>query len=109
VKKNLPILVITAVMAVSGPGVLAENDDNGLVAFDNGNYRAALIPLASAADNGSTDALYALGLMHEYGLGVDISPGQAAGYYLKGARIHTRENRLAQARVFITALDRIGR
>lgn len=105
-KKIAQFLLISS-MAIAGAVVASSNTPaTGIAAFENGQYHTALRLLATEADNGSTDALYALGLMHEYGLGVEKSNSQAAGYYVKGAEINTRDRRLVQARVFVNALER---
>jgi len=104
---------IAKIFVVSSFSLLVANasasaEDQGITAFKHGDYQSALRLLATEADNGSTEALFALGLMHEYGLGVDKSPSQAASYYFKGAEINTRHHRLAQARVFVNAIERTG-
>lgn len=103
--KKLLRIVLAASVLVFG-NALAETPTDGIQAFKRGEYQAALHLLATEADNGSIEALYALGLMHEYGLGVESSPSQAASYYFKGAKITTRQNRLAQARVYANAIER---
>lgn len=104
-KKLAKIFVVSSfTLLVANASASAE--DQGIVAFKHGDYQTALRLLATEADKGSTDALFALGLMHEYGLGVEKSPSQAASYYFKGAQINTRNNRLVQARVFVNAIER---
>lgn len=103
-KHALRLIALTAMLGFGTAS--ADKHIDGVSAFEQGHYDKALQLLATEADNGSTDALYALGLMHEYGLGVDASPSQAASYYFKGAEINARQDRLAQARVFVAALER---
>ena len=103
-KRLLQITLAASVLVISA--VQAENPASGIKAFEKGEYQTALRLLATEADNGSTDALYALGLMHEYGLGIESSKSQAASYYFKGADISTKQNRLAEARVYANAIER---
>lgn len=106
-KKLLQIALAASVLVFGN--VQAETPADGMQAFKKGEYQTALRLLVTEADNGSTDALYALGLMHEYGLGVESSASQAASYYFKGAKIATRQNRLAQARIYVNAIERTVR
>lgn len=108
--KKLGNIVVLSGMALlfTNASASAENRSEGVTAFEKGQYQAALRLLATEADNGSTDALYALGLMHEYGLGVEKSPSQAASYYFKGAQINARKRHLVQARLFVNAIERTG-
>jgi len=102
------LLVSSFAFLVANASASAENRSEGVTAFEKGDYATALRLLATEADNGSTDALFALGLMHEYGLGVEKSSSQAAGYYFKGAQINSRNNHMAQARIFVNAIERTG-
>lgn len=103
-KKLLLILVFTGLFGATG--AQASADSNGIRAFEQGHYHAALRLLVTEADNGSTEAMYALGLMHEYGLGVDTSRSVAASYYSQGATISSGQNRMAEARMFVNAIER---
>jgi len=103
-KKLMTILAISGLLATTG--VQADGSSKGIQAFQKGEYHTALRMLASEADSGSTEALYALGLMHEYGLGVKASPSLAASYYFKGAEINSARHQAVQARVFVEALER---
>lgn len=106
-KKLAKIFVICGfALLFANASASADNQGRGIAAFKKGDYQSALHLLATEADNGSTDALFALGLMHEYGLGVEKSPSQAASYYFKGAQINARNKRLVQARIFAIAIER---
>lgn len=103
-KKLLTILAISGLLATAG--VQADSSSSGIQAFQKGQYQTALRMLVNEADSGSTEALYALGLMHEYGLGVQPSRSLAASYYFKGAKINSARHQAVQARVFVEALER---
>jgi len=103
-KQIFAILAIASLLAVTN--VQAETASKGIQAFEKGQYHTALRLLVDEADSGSTEAIYALGLMHEYGLGVEASPSVAASYYSRGAEITTGRHKLAEARLFVNALER---
>lgn len=106
---KLAATFITLVILTTGtPVAMADQSSAGIRAFEKGEYQTALSLLTAEADNGSMKALYALGLMHEYGLGIDTSRSQAASYYFKGAQMNTRLRQPVMARVFATALERTG-
>jgi len=107
-KKLTAGFIVWMALVAAAPAVMAEQPSAGIKAFENGQYDTALRLLVTEADNGSMKALYALGLMHEYGLGVDTSRSQAASYYFKGAQINTRLRQPVMARMFATALERSG-
>jgi TPR repeat protein len=103
-KKLLGILAITGLLVATS--AQAETPSKGIQAFEKGQYTAALRLLVSEADSGSTEAMYALGLMHEYGLGVNTSRSVAAAYYSRGAEISSGKHKMAEARMFINAIER---
>lgn len=103
-KKYLAILAIAGLLTATG--VQADTTSKGIQAFEKGQYSTALRLLVNEADSGSTEAMYALGLMHEYGLGVDTSPSVAASYYSRGAMISSSKHETAEARMFVNAIER---
>lgn len=107
-KKLTAIFIFFMLLTANVPAVMAGQPSAGIKAFESGQYKTALPLLVSEADNGSVKALYALGLMHEYGLGVEASHSQAASYYFKGAEIETRKKQPVMARMFAAALERTG-
>ena len=103
-KKYLGILAIAGLFVATS--AQAETTSRGVQAFEKGQYTTALRLLVDEADSGSTEAIYALGLMHEYGLGVDTSPSIAASYYVHGAEISSAKHETAEARIFVSAIER---
>ena len=103
-KKMIAILAIAGLMVATS--AQADNGSKGIRAFEKGQYHTALRLLVNEADSGSTEAMYALGLMHEYGLGVSPSPSVAASYYSRGAEISTGQHKMAEARLFVNAIQR---
>ena len=103
-KKIFAILAIAGLLATTS--VQAETASKGIQAFEKGQYSTALRLLIDEADSGSTEAIYALGLMHEYGLGVETSPSVAASFYSRGAEISAGHHKMAEARLFVNALER---
>lgn len=103
-KKFLGILAIAGLFVATS--AQAGTMSRGVQAFEKGQYTTALSLLVNEADAGSTEAIYALGLMHEYGLGVDTSPSVAASYYAHGAEISSAKHKMAEARVFVSAIER---
>jgi len=106
-KKLLAVLAITSLFVATS--AQAETPSKGIQAFEKGQYSSALRLLVNEADSGSTEAIYALGLMHEYGLGVDTSPSVAASYYSRGVEISSRQHKLAEARLFVNAIERTAK
>ncbi|MDX5150908.1 MAG: hypothetical protein R3188_00405 [Acidiferrobacterales bacterium] len=105
-KKLLVILAISSLFAATSAQAQAESPSKGIQAFEKGQYTTALHLLITEADSGSTEAMYALGLMHEYGLGVETSPSVAASYYSRGAEISSSKHKMAEARMFVNAIER---
>ena len=103
-KKLVTILAMVGLF--SATNAPAETTSLGIRAFERGQYTTALRLLVDEADAGSTEAMYALGLMHEYGLGVSTSPSVAASYYSRGVEISSRKHRVAEARLFVNAIER---
>jgi len=100
------LLIITFTGLFGATTAQATDISNGVQAFEKGQYHTALRLLITEADRGSTEAMYALGLMHEYGLGVDSSRSVAATYYSQGATISASKNHMAEARLFVNAIER---
>lgn len=59
--------------------------DEGLEAYNNEDYAAALNEWKPLADDGDEDAQYSLGIMYENGLGVKQNESEAATWYRKAA------------------------
>jgi len=108
-KKFLAILAITGLFIATSAQAQAEPPSKGIQAFEKGQYSSALRLLITEADSGSTEAMYALGLMHEYGLGVKTSPSVAASYYSRGAEISSSRHKTAEARMFVNAIERTAK
>lgn len=65
--------------------VQANSLDNGLLAYERGDYTAANQLLTPQAEAGSALAQFCLGYMHYMGVGVDQDQLQAANWYRKSA------------------------
>jgi uncharacterized protein len=61
--------------------------EDGVAAFQRGDYLAAIRFFRPLADQGIGDAQYNLGLMYDKGLGVRADPASAANWYRKAANL----------------------
>ncbi len=63
----------------------AESFEDGLKAFEGGNYRTAMSLLRPLAAGGNARAQYNVGVMYEEGLGVPTDYTEALGWLLQAA------------------------
>lgn len=80
--KSLLAVLIFVLMAVPA---FAQDLDKGKVAFERGDYAAALRNFRPLAEQGYARAQYHLGQMYEQGRGVSRSDAEAAHWYRKAA------------------------
>lgn len=66
-------------------GVLADDVDEGLAAYQQQDYQAAFTAWSNAALKGDADAEYNLGQLYRLGQGVQINYLTAQSYYIKAA------------------------
>jgi TPR repeat protein len=83
--------MIAAIFLVSSfvGSVAADSNMAGVSAYDEGDYATALRLLRPLANQGDPRALNHLGMMYEYGRGVERNPIEAVKWFRKGAN---REN-----------------
>jgi len=77
-------LILAAVLVAACGGARADFQD-GLEAYNNGNYLYAFDEFRALALNGDAAAQYRLGVMYAKGQGVPRDDKQAAAWYLKAA------------------------
>lgn len=78
--------------------------DDGVAAYDKGDYTTAMAELRPLADAGDARAQFYLGEIYEGGLGVDQNDAQALEWYRRAA-----EQGLAKAQYHLGLLYEIGR
>ena len=85
-KKNRAFsrLMLVAALLVVGAEALADFQD-GMEAYNSGNYLYAYDEFRALAINGDAAAQYRLGVMYEKGQGIPQDYSQAAAWYLKAA------------------------
>jgi TPR repeat protein len=79
-------LVITLLFGLTSLLTIAGNLEEGITAYQQQDYQAALNAWNSAAQQGDADAEYNLGQLYRLGQGVKISYPAAQSYYLKAAK-----------------------
>jgi TPR repeat protein len=82
--RNLLCAVVTAVILAGGPAI-AQDYNEGVAAFQDGDYATALknwMPLAESED---ADAQRNIGAMYQRGLGVPQSDAEAVKWYRRAA------------------------
>jgi TPR repeat protein len=93
------LFAMTAVTAA-----VAEDFDDGLSAFFDGDYRRARAIWLSLAESGDAQSQFGLGMMHERGRGVPPDPEKAFEWYSRAA-----EQEMAEAQLSLGALYQHGR
>jgi TPR repeat protein len=78
-------LLLALASAVTGPAA-GQTLFEGAKAIAEKDYPRALANFKPLADAGDPDALYNLGIMHEFGLGLPENPGEAARLYEQASR-----------------------
>lgn len=68
------------------PRAQADTYDDGMEAYQIGDYKQALKRWKTLAERGHAQALYNLGFMYEFGYGVTAGDKQAFSYYLRAAQ-----------------------
>ncbi len=61
------------------------DDFIGLSAFENGDYTTAYQHLIISAKEGNEEAMYLIGRMYQYGLGINKNIKEANNWYIKSA------------------------
>jgi hypothetical protein len=65
----------------------ADAFNDGVAAYQRGDYSSAIRDFRPLAENGNGDAQYNLGIMYDKGLGVPTDSTIAAGWYRKAAKL----------------------
>ena len=82
---SLGVVALFAVL-ISGTAVVRAADFNdGLAAYLDSNYEAAMGIWLPMAEGGDAGAQFAVGLLHEQGQGVAVDPATAARWYRRAA------------------------
>lgn len=74
-------ILLSAVIAIASTGFAAADTDQGIQAFKQADYAAALEALRPESRAGDPRAMYVLGKMYGAGLGVEKDLAKAADYY----------------------------
>ena len=80
----LATAILALALAATGP-VWADDLQDGIAAYDAGDYRGAIGLLQPLADQGVAGAQLYLGLMYDEGDGVEIDDLQAVDWYRRAA------------------------
>lgn len=79
-------LVIAAAFALASTGAMAQNFDDGVVAFIQGDSATAMKIWQPLADKGDKEAQYHLGYMYQTGTGVSKDNEKALFWYNAAAK-----------------------
>ena len=79
-------IAVAAVLLVSLAGPVRAGFDEGVAAFERGDYATALKEFRPLAEQGDADGQFNLGLMYDPGRGVTQPPTRAADGAESGAR-----------------------
>jgi TPR repeat protein len=78
-------LVALCILCGAAGSVIAEPFEEGVKAFEGGNYPTAMRLLRPLAAEGDPRAQFHLGVMYEEGLGVSVDYTEALGWLLQAA------------------------
>ena len=92
-------LILTAALLAACGGARADFQD-GLEAYNSGNYLLAFDEFRALALNGDAAAQYRLGVMYTKGQGVPKDDKQAASWYLKAAEQDDTRAQFAVAEMY---------
>lgn len=96
-KKILYALLCSSVLSTS----VFAGFDEGVQAFKDKNYSAALVEFSYLSEAGDADASYYLGKMYDEGLGVEQDKNKALEYFKKSDAGYNTDASLALARAFL--------
>lgn len=82
---QINVMVVLALFWIAIVPAKAGGYENGVAAFEAGDFAGALAQWRSLAIQEHPEAQYALGRMYEYGRGVERSDSEAIKWYLKSA------------------------
>jgi TPR repeat protein len=78
-------LLLLGLLVMVGAPAAAQDLARGLLAYEDGDYAAALAEWRPLAWQGNAAAQFGIGTMYEKGQGVPADPAQAAGWYRRAA------------------------
>jgi TPR repeat protein len=79
-------VIIAAVFTLASTGAMAQNFDDGVVAFIQGDSATAMKIWQPLADNGDKEAQYHIGYMYQTGTGVEKDNQKALFWYNQAAK-----------------------
>jgi uncharacterized protein len=79
--KTISLVLAVALTSMSGHGSLAQDFDNGVKAYKNGDFATALKEWRPLAEQGNAAAQFNLALMYDNGTGVPQDYAQAVEWY----------------------------
>ena len=82
--RNCPVW-FPVFVALCASSAVAEDFQDGLDAFNNEDYSAALAAWMPLAEDGDVNAMYNIGLIYDEGLGVAMNKARALQWYLPPA------------------------
>ena len=83
-RKSLALVLLVVALGFA-PQAVADPHDDGVAAYERGDYATALRLLRPLADQGDATAQHNLGVMYFYGRGVPQNYAQAVSWYRKAA------------------------
>lgn len=78
--------VIASLVVIISTGAYAQGFADGKAAYEAKDYQTALKILKPLAEQGDSQAQVTLGVMYDYGQGVDRDPEEAMKWYIKAAK-----------------------
>lgn len=82
---SMRISLLSVLLLVGAFGLYAQSYDEGLTAYNQGNYKVAFQTWKQLADKGDPAAEYALGVLYSNGQGVPKDEAVGFSWYLKAA------------------------
>lgn len=79
------LAIICLLCGLASPGLHAQSFEDGKAAYEAKDYQKALEILLPLAEQGNSQAQVTLGIMYDYGQGVDKDPVEAMKWYVKAA------------------------
>jgi len=83
-RRIVATLAVVVALLFSAGSAWADFDD-GMAAYERGDYATALREFRPLAEQGDADAQYALGVMYDEGTGVPVNAAEAVKWYRKAA------------------------
>lgn len=94
-------LIVTLTLLLPLAGMAGYED--GMAAYNRGDYAQAIAEIEPLAENGNTDAQYIMGMLFHYGYGKKLDQAQAAAWFRKAANSGN-----AQAQYYLGMINEKG-